>query len=260
MAHRESSLIEQIEQDALSESTSLSTALRKCVALGGRVNSSHLRDWATKELRGYEPTDDIPTYQSIIAPIMINGTTIHAIIRGQRISRDVLPDVVRERIDEHVELREPIAQLEELVQRARSGNEPVRLSLPGSPHVVQLMNYEMGDRFQRVTEVYWSVDASSLTAVIDKIRTTLVELIAELRRGMNQSESLPTPDLAEHAVNVAVHGRRSRVTVHTAQATNGATASIVPSSATNWSMWRRLGAFIVGLATVAATIIALIRG
>jgi len=46
-------MLDQIERDALDESASVATALRKCVALGGRSGSQALRDWATQELDGY---------------------------------------------------------------------------------------------------------------------------------------------------------------------------------------------------------------
>lgn len=46
-------LLDQIERDVLDENVSVATALRKCVALGGRSGSAALRDWATRELEGY---------------------------------------------------------------------------------------------------------------------------------------------------------------------------------------------------------------
>lgn len=58
MARRKDPLIDQIERDALDEKASLASALRKCVSLGGKSRSDELRDWATRELKGYSGVDD----------------------------------------------------------------------------------------------------------------------------------------------------------------------------------------------------------
>jgi hypothetical protein len=53
MARRAEALLAQIERDVLDESKPLKSALHQCVLLGGRTGLVDLRDWATRELRGY---------------------------------------------------------------------------------------------------------------------------------------------------------------------------------------------------------------
>jgi AbiTii-like protein len=53
MARREDPLITLIERGALDETVSLASTLRKCVSLGGKSRSEELRDWATRELKGF---------------------------------------------------------------------------------------------------------------------------------------------------------------------------------------------------------------
>jgi hypothetical protein len=46
------------------------------------------------------------------------------------------------------------------------------------------MNYEMrqrGQRYDRVTAIYWSLSHITLEGVLDQIRTRLVELVAQIR-------------------------------------------------------------------------------
>lgn len=258
MKNREHSLLQQIEDEALSDSGNVASALRKCVALGGRASSSELRDWASKELHGYRPADDLPNYRVVPAVIKINATTIRARITGQRISPDQLPDVVQEHVDEKVELRDPLGQLEDLIARYRSSGDTIYLSLPGGADVARMMNYEIGDSYQQIIDVYWSVDPSAVTALVDQVRTTLVELVAELRAGLDDPMAIPSAELAAQAVNVAVYGQRSRVLVNTAQSSADGKASVTPSEKTGWPLWRKIGAFIVGLATVVAAIVAVI--
>ncbi len=81
---------------------------------------------------------------------------------------------------------------------------------------------------------------------------------------MPVEERLPPADVADQAVNVAVTGKRSRVNVTTAQASGPGTTAKVDSGAPItecgfWTCSRKIGAFIVGLASVVAAVIAIIE-
>jgi hypothetical protein len=213
------SLLGAIEQDVLDDATSLASALRKCVVLGGQAGSAALRDWATRELRGYAGGDELPSYRQVGAVILIDAVNPRVRVTGQRISPNQLPDVVRKYVGEEVELRSGVGEIEALIlQTETSSHKAVHLSLPGGADVARLMNHEIGDPYQQITSVYWSVNTASLRGVIDQVRTTLAELVAELRAGMPAGQELPSPDLATQAVNIAVHGSGARVTVMTKQA------------------------------------------
>ena len=105
MSRRSRGLLSEIERDAMSEDRSLASTLRKCVILGGHAGSTDLREWATRELRGYEPEDELPKYRIIPAPIRVDAIRGNYKITGQRISPGELPDVVAELIDEEVQIR-----------------------------------------------------------------------------------------------------------------------------------------------------------
>jgi len=53
-------LLSEIQEAALDEAQPVTVALRHCVALGGVSESELLRDWASKELKGYAPDDVLP--------------------------------------------------------------------------------------------------------------------------------------------------------------------------------------------------------
>jgi len=72
MASRDQKIINEIEAGALDENTPIASVLRKCLVLGGRVGSADLRDWARRELHGYEKNIDIPPYQIVAAHIKID--------------------------------------------------------------------------------------------------------------------------------------------------------------------------------------------
>ena len=57
-----------MERDVLSDRP-LAETLRKCIVLGGRAGSTELRDWASKELRGYYGDSALPQYRQVPAII-----------------------------------------------------------------------------------------------------------------------------------------------------------------------------------------------
>src|SRR4051812_28477048 len=112
VAQREDTLIAQIEQEALDDRASLAGALRKCVVLGGKSGSEALRDWATRELKGYYGQDDLPEYRDVPAQIQIDGALTNGLVTGQPIARSELPDFVQEKVQERVEFRDGAGAIE----------------------------------------------------------------------------------------------------------------------------------------------------
>ncbi|QEV30851.1 hypothetical protein CP977_00375 [Streptomyces cinereoruber] len=146
--------------------------------------------------------------------------------------------------------------MEALAQRCETSGEHAHLGIPGGLELTRLMDAASGNPFQRITDIYWSVSPAALRGLADQVRTTVVELVAELRAAMPDDQQIPTPDQMEHALHVVVHGDRARVNVNAAQ-TSGSGSSNVGQAAADedpfWSHGRRIGAAVVGLATLIGT-------
>jgi hypothetical protein len=213
-------------------------------------------------LRGYQGSEELPDYRVVAAAIFLDGTTINALITGQQISPRSLPDFTHEHIKEQVELRDGIGGVEPLIAQADREEGFVRLSLPMAADLASYMSSQMGNPYQRITALYWKVSSASLRSVVDQVRTTLTELTVELRAGTLDGRDVPAADVANQAVNVVVHGRGSRVNITTAQVAGEGAATAAPTPVEEspfWTRSRRIGAFIVGLATVIGTTIAIIH-
>ncbi|MEU0315117.1 hypothetical protein [Nocardioides sp. NPDC006273] len=261
MARSAEGLLSQIEEGALSSSTPLAETLRNCVALGGRANSAELRDWARRELDGYEPDDELPGYRTVVAPIVIDGATLNAIYTGKRIAHSALPEFAQEVIKEEVEIRYGVAQLEHMVAAADGGI--VRLQHPKMPDLVRYMNHQ-APYGQAIHELYWAVSDNSVLGVLDRTRTVLVSLVAEMRAAGIHGADLPSPEVATQAVNVVVHNaKRSVFNVTTAHSTGSSSAVAhgieEPHGETQGSHipgWiRGPWAFAVGAATIVAGVV-----
>lgn len=262
MAQREDTLIAQIEREAVDDGASLAGALRKCVVLGGKSGSEPLRDWATRELQGYYGEDDLPEYREVPAQIQIDGATMNGLVTGQPIARSALPDFVQEKVHERVELREGAGAIEALVKRAEASGEAVKLSLPMGGDIARIMNADM--QGQQILSIYWAVAPAAVRGVLDQIRTALALLVAELRANMPVDKHVPSTAAANQAVQLVVTGKRHNISVNTAQAEGDATSATVMAPEPKepdspfWTRSRRIGAFIVGVATIVGAVAAVI--
>lgn len=259
-------LLEQIEHDVLTAQP-LADALRKCVVLGGKAGSIELREWATRELRGYDSKDGAPDYRTVGAPILADAYTGNAIVKRQQIGVSSLPDFVQKDVSDQFTLLQGIGALEAMAASADSSeNGAVNLSLPMASEIGSLMDKASGNPFQQITALYWSISGVAVHGVIDQVRTTLAELVAEMRAGTPSSSALPTAGVANQAVNVAVHGKRARVTVQSAQASEGSSANVEIDDGGEhspfWTTSRRVAVFVAGLASIAgvALAVAQVRG
>ncbi len=234
----------------------LSVALRRCLSLGGQIHSRALRDWATLELKGYlDDENELPTYRRVVAPLMVDGSDPAKIVRGQQISSGQLPDFVQEQVSENLEVRQSVGELEDLIRTTRAdGDTVVKLSPPDSADIVRLMNIEMAKNYSAIHRLYWQVHISVLAGVLDSVRVKLVELVAELRAGQDNSDDLDG-DRADAAVNFVINGHGARVNYQpitaadrSAVATSTTLDEHTGSSGWGWKTW----SLLVGIATLVA--------
>lgn len=260
MAYVADSLLDQIERDALDERASVATALRKCVALGGRSGSEILRDWATRELDGYGNTDDLPDYRIAPAVIQLDGISGHVQVTGQAVAPSSLPDFTHDTIKEKVPLRAGIGQIEEMAKRSE-----IKLSLPGGADLVRYMNAENDNPYQHIDRMYWALSPLAVQGVVDQVRNDLVKLVAEIRAATPAGQVVPTEEATAQAMNFLITGKRNKVQIHAAHATGphsnatiAHTEDLEPEPG-YWTTSRKVGGAVVGLATIAGTVFAAIQ-
>lgn len=69
---RPQSLLRQIEPDALDCGADVLAALRKWVALGGQRGDESVREWASRELKGYDGASALPQYRIVQGMLAID--------------------------------------------------------------------------------------------------------------------------------------------------------------------------------------------
>jgi len=255
LVSKDATLIAEIERDLL-DGKPLAELLRKCVVLSGQAGSPELRKWATQELRGYDKLEDVPKYRIAHLAIYVDAVTGGAIVSGQQVNSHSLPEFCRDHISEEVPLMQGVGEIEAMIATGKSA----RIPLPGWDTIAMIIDRESGNPFQQTHALYWNVTTVAMAGVLDNARTTLAELVAELRVALPRGQETPTAEQLSQAVSVAVHGRNPKVVVSTAQASGGSTSTVTApppveeKKSTWWTRWGRVGAIVVGSATVITAI------
>jgi hypothetical protein len=117
------------------------------------------------------------------------------------------------------------------------------------------MNDELrrGAQPQVIERIYWKVSFVPITRILDVIRTKLVALIAEMRAGTPRGRSVPTREVAEEAVGIAIYGKGHRIVIQ--QHSPGA---VVSSAEDPESPQRHIAYWVGVIATVVAAVAAVI--
>jgi hypothetical protein len=157
-------------------------------------------------------------------------------------------------------LTQGVGKLENLAKQPEIKPGP-----PGGSDLAMYMNTQGNTGpYGHINSIYWQVSPTAINGVLDQIRTSLTQLVAELRATMPAEEAVPSAYEASQAVQVIVSGKRPKVQVATAQASGeGARADANTDERVDepgfWTFWRKIGAFAVGIATIAGTVFAAIE-
>jgi hypothetical protein len=196
-------LLTQLEQDVADRTVPIAEALRKCILLGSRTRSPQLREWATRELKGYPRIDSLPDYRVIAAPITWDVHMPYRGVGSYPVNVRDLPSFVSERINESVPLNQSIEELESLAAQCEMQNEPVCLGVIGGEFWMEMWN-KNNTKGETALRMYWTIHPAALRAVVGQVRTVLTELVADLRFEVGDNEELPTAEQTTKAWSSAV--------------------------------------------------------
>jgi hypothetical protein len=176
--NRSHRLLEEIETGALDQKTPIATLLRKVIILGGQAGSEEMRGWASRELDGYGPKDELPPYRRFTAPLCVDSVNPRWKNAGQMITPLDLPEAARDQITNLVELTTRIAGVEAFA-RESPPDKTLKAHPRGTELALAIMNSH-GENWQ-VTDLYWAMTPTLFGGVVDAVRTTLTKMVGELR-------------------------------------------------------------------------------
>ncbi|MGW0006101.1 AbiTii domain-containing protein [Nocardia grenadensis] len=198
----ESNVMVNLRRRVIDESESLAGLLRTCLMLSATTGSEHLRAWASSELHGYAAQDErVPAYRRLQLPLQATGW-LEYVEQTLPISLLQLPEDVR-RLSESVPFIQSLEELEGLAGAQSSQLRYVHESLS------LLVRSTPVPPFTRVEEAYCLVTPAAVAGMVGRIRTTLVEMVAEMTRDI-PFDDLPSRSQVDRAVQVNLQGSRDQ--------------------------------------------------
>jgi len=215
MAHKRAGLLAQIEADLIGGTVPLSLILQNCITLGREAGSDQLRAWAHEELHGYAEADTAADYRRVPAVLMARITNLVGYNGGPvRFDASIFPTHVRdglrrEEIDlDNAILGQGIGELEDMDSQ---GKEAYTVIPNWAPLIAEMLNRDRIAQNSRVADVYFSVSHASIHSILVRIRTALVELVAELITLTPQDQEVPDKQATDQAVQFVINGDRTTI-------------------------------------------------
>ncbi len=197
-------LLEDIITGACGE-TSISSLLRQLRVLASRTGGAPLDVWVSSELNGYGPDDAVPAYRGPFRLAALGHFLgrFGAEMRNVPIPPSTFPEGMR-RSAFDVELRNPIAELEEMAKSPAS-------TVGWPADMVQFYNSLVAQgviqRFLRddfvLAQVQQPLPAHMVVGVLDAVRTRALDVALELER--------EAPSAGEPAASAEVRERASTI-------------------------------------------------
>jgi len=163
-------LIDDIRDDLVTESASLSDTLRKAKILAHRLGLSDLREWADHELSGYDDPDTTPKYRRFRANNL--GTfwgPFNSQVRNQLLPTINLPEPLKS-FAENLVLQQSVKHLEAMLSQ-----ESTRIPWPAE--YVALAREHIAIEGMQLVEAHQPIPTSVFSEVLDSVKTRLLDFV-----------------------------------------------------------------------------------
>ena len=174
-----SSLVEELQRDALDHGARLSDLLRKAKTIAVKLDLPELEKWVESELNGYQSTAELPDYRIVIG--QVQGFNPY---HGWRTVQ--FNDTVTEQKFTKRHIVSQVAELENLVAKDTDG----QLQVPLSAEAQHLLREAIGINVEFTT----AISASEVVGIIDAVRNALLDWSLKLEKSGVKGEGMSFSD------------------------------------------------------------------
>jgi hypothetical protein len=210
------SLLRDIQDGAVDNSTDLPTILRKCKILAARLGNEPFKQWVEHELNGYKSIDDLPDYRILTVTSYGNfAGSFGSGLNNAPIPLGCLPEKYRDHL-QHSYLTSPISAYVSLLDGDKEGNPQETWS----PDLVARYGSKIYQGMNCISA--WKLlPINALFALVDTVRNRILSFVLEIEgeapdAGEAPPNSQPIPQervtniyntyIAGNAHNVAAGG------------------------------------------------------
>jgi len=174
-----SSLVEELQRDALNRRVRVSDLLRKAKTIAVKLDLPELEKWVESELNGYQSGADVPDYRVIIG--QVQGFNPYHGWRPVQFN-----DTATEQKFTKRHIVSQVAELECLVPKSSDGQ--LQVSLPAEAQ--HLLRDVTGFDFEFTT----AMSASDVVGILDAIRNALLDWSLKLEKSGVKGEGMSFSD------------------------------------------------------------------
>ncbi len=194
-------ILQQIQQDLVSQNATLSSTLRKAMVLAHQLKSETLKTWASCELNGYASAKELPDYRKIATNCVGKWTNGHWLISARpvplwKVDNQNLMEALRTfHVFDGVRTLEELALEKELLY-----------CLPAD--MLALVNTYVAEQGYGYMEVQYTVRPHHFEQILDTVKNRLLDFVLELDTTWHTGQSVPARQDLEHMVAVYIYNNQ----------------------------------------------------
>lgn len=190
-------LLDEIQQDAVTDETPISTLLRKCLVLASRLESDVLEDWVRHELNGYASESEVPTYRRMQINFKANISNVAYRYQNHSIAPYFVEKATRDPKTTTFYCRQAVGTLP---QKDEKENGTFHISMANLGLLVQ-KQLEPGN----FVESFWGeVPASALIGIPDAVRSRVLDFALALGKKYPQAGAIDGSFKPDRATEMTV--------------------------------------------------------
>jgi len=197
------SLLGDIQTAAASDSTSLSSILRRCQILAVRLKYEPFKEWVARESNGYSAGTDLPEYRVMNGvPSKADFIGITHKLSNYPVPANLVPDKELQTLMAKMALRDSVAEYESLVEESK-GHIGAGIKSPWPPGMAQQLLHMEG---MQCIDAWQELPMTAVVGMLSQTRNRLLAFTLEIEEA--------NPELGERS---ATDQERERVaaTYHT---------------------------------------------
>lgn len=198
------SLLQAIQAAAIDPKTNITDLLRMCMILAARLKNEELRKWVQQELNGYKSSADLPAYRIVKSGSFGTFTDGYSTWKNMQISSFQVPEEFHKYIDTNYFLS-PIEALSFMVEHPEG--DSIKFAWEKTVAFI-VGKYNFPDC--ECLGAYRSVPVSYVAAIIDTVKTRILEFALEIEKedpniGENSGEALHiTPERVRNIFHTTI--------------------------------------------------------
>ncbi len=198
------SLLREIQNNAVDSTTRVNELLRKCTLLAARLGNSEFKIWVENELNGYPDNESLPPYRVLHTHSCGHfAGPFGSGLRGVTIPEGCLPKKYHN-LARIVYISQPISSLESLIADSESGEGTLKVPWPGD--LIALVGREIYSGMQCYA-AWREVPRNVVIGVVDTIRNRVLRFAIEIEAQSPDAGEAPlnNPPLPQERVSSVYH-------------------------------------------------------